>query len=840
MSYGEHAPTLDFTGMRFACLSGDNGNGKSALLDAMTWALFGKTRAKSEEDVIRRGTTDCQVVFDFEVDGVLYRVDRRRTKRGASWELQVRQDDETFRPLTGAASRETEAKIRNLLRMDYDMFLASGYVAQGRADEFTRITPAKRKEILADILNIGFYEQLEKMAKERHDEARDRETDAEREINSLDATIAKRPLFEQRLQEAENRRTGLFAEAESIRAAFEQKQGIVHAMREREKNTLQLRERVRENEEVNRNEEAQLLAIEDKIARAENILVRRPEILATFEKYNALTDRSERLNEEYRQFVAFQRQASDLERRIGEAERTLDRERYNLQCEIELLERELQEIPRLEAEMLSLQEQMAAYGDLNQLLLECEERQKSVEEQWTHLREENAAAKAEQGILQKRLDALTASTAALCEYCGQPLLDGRRQELIQGTREALAEWDTRLATIKTQGNEVKRLMEAAQREKKQMQADQVRVGNLSHRLAQASQEQLRLSERAKQLPGLQRRFTILDTRLKERDYALAEFEELTRVSAQLERLERVEQQLNEVRGEIQRCGDVGRQRLELDNAEQDALAYPPQRDELKARIESRTAKIAQAKSMVVKALNEIAELPVHEAECAELTTALQQAEAVVRSADREINTCQTELDRIVGLEAQKKQREEERRAAARERDTYKELVGAFGKKGIQQLIIERALPEIQEEANEILGKMTNHAMRVELRSTREGKAKATGTMETLDIIISDDLGERPYEMYSGGEAFRVNFALRVALSKVLSHRAGAPLQTLILDEGFGTQDPRGREAVVEALQAVQDQFALILVITHIEELKDAFSTRIEVVKGPDGSTFAVQ
>jgi hypothetical protein len=76
-------------------------------------------------------------------------------------------------------------------------------------------------------------------------------------------------------------------------------------------------------------------------------------------------------------------------------------------------------------------------------------------------------------------------------------------------------------------------------------------------------------------------------------------------------------------------------------------------------------------------------------------------------------------------------------------------------------------------------------------------------------------------MFSGGEAFRINFALRVALSKMLARRAGAPLQTLFLDEGFGTQDPRGREAIIDAINAIADDFRLILIITHIEELKDA-------------------
>ena len=111
--------------------------------------------------------------------------------------------------------------------------------------------------------------------------------------------------------------------------------------------------------------------------------------------------------------------------------------------------------------------------------------------------------------------------------------------------------------------------------------------------------------------------------------------------------------------------------------------------------------------------------------------------------------------------------------------------------------------------------------------------------ETLDIKIKDSAGARDYEMYSGGEAFRVNFAIRLALSEVLAQRAGARLQTLVIDEGFGSQDALGKQRLVEAINMVAHDFAKILVITHIDELKDSFPTRIEVEKTLRGSTVRV-
>ncbi|MDO8671098.1 MAG: SbcC/MukB-like Walker B domain-containing protein, partial [Dehalococcoidia bacterium] len=153
------------------------------------------------------------------------------------------------------------------------------------------------------------------------------------------------------------------------------------------------------------------------------------------------------------------------------------------------------------------------------------------------------------------------------------------------------------------------------------------------------------------------------------------------------------------------------------------------------------------------------------------------------------------------------------------------------------MIIESAIPEIQDEANAILGRMTDSRMAIAFETQRD--TKKGDTIETLDIKIADELGTRNYEMYSGGEAFRINFAVRIALSKMLARRAGARLQTLVIDEGFGTQDAMGRDKLVEAINAIQDDFEKVLVITHIQELKDLFPVRIEVIKTGEGSTFSI-
>ena len=183
---------------------------------------------------------------------------------------------------------------------------------------------------------------------------------------------------------------------------------------------------------------------------------------------------------------------------------------------------------------------------------------------------------------------------------------------------------------------------------------------------------------------------------------------------------------------------------------------------------------------------------------------------------------------------------EEREELTRRIADLKQLERAFGREGVPALLIEQALPEIQETTNNLLTRLTNGRMSFSFLTQREYKdSHREDQKETLDMVISDSVGERDYEMFSGGEAFRVNFSIRLALSEVLAKRAGARLQTLVIDEGFGSQDAEGRQRLVEAINLVRDDFEKILVITHLEELKEAFPTRIEVEKTAQGSQVRV-
>ena len=78
------------------------------------------------------------------------------------------------------------------------------------------------------------------------------------------------------------------------------------------------------------------------------------------------------------------------------------------------------------------------------------------------------------------------------------------------------------------------------------------------------------------------------------------------------------------------------------------------------------------------------------------------------------------------------------------------------------------------------------------------------------------------------------------MSKLLATRSGAPLPILFIDEGFGSQDSIGQERLIEVIQSISEDFEKIMVITHVDSMKENFNQRIEISKTDTGSTFTLQ
>ena len=332
------------------------------------------------------------------------------------------------------------------------------------------------------------------------------------------------------------------------------------------------------------------------------------------------------------------------------------------------------------------------------------------------------------------------------------------------------------------------------------------------------------------------RLVEIERRLAHEDYALQPHARLAEIDEQLRRTGYDAAAHDALRQQIADGQEIENELLALEKA-QAALA-PLEREigELAGQLESEDELLQQQRVEYQLAAADLAQKRDQAPDLYKAERELQKMQEQENRLRFEVGSARQRVQVLGDLRVRRKALEGQREGFAIQSRQYKQLERAFGKDGVPALLIEQALPEIESKANDILDRLTGGVMSVRFVTQAQYKDKKRDDLrETLDIQIRDGMGLRDYEMFSGGEAFRVNFAIRLALSEILTRRAGARLQTLVIDEGFGSQDALGRQRLTEAITQVRGDFAKILVITHIEELKDAFPNRIEVEKTPRGS-----
>ena len=118
ISYGMDLPELDFRGFQMASISGSNGAGKSSLIDAITWAVWGESRVGINADkLVRQGQTLMEVEFEFELEGIKYQVTRKRSLKGSG--LTSLGFYHNGKNLTEGTIKATQQKIIQTLHMTY-------------------------------------------------------------------------------------------------------------------------------------------------------------------------------------------------------------------------------------------------------------------------------------------------------------------------------------------------------------------------------------------------------------------------------------------------------------------------------------------------------------------------------------------------------------------------------------------------------------------------------------------------------------------------------------------------------------------------------------------------
>jgi len=848
LSYGENVPPLDFTQFHVACLSGANGQGKSALLDALTWSVWGEGRKGSQEkkadnSLLRMGQEDMQVEFIFDLEGDRYRVIRSFSHAGktsrAGLEFQVYdQKENKYVSLTCPSTRETQERIIKTLRLDYQTFINSSFILQGRTDEFSKKTARERKEVLSEILGLSRYDELTDLAKSYLKEINNIIMAKDSRLEYIAQELIQVDFYEGKIKELSEEHARISQKIKEKEGKVVELKDQVNLLKHRSEQADELtRALEQQKQEISRGQKEIDLKKEE-ITACEEVIFQKETVLAEFKDYQRFNIENNELTSKLREIRKVEEDKLLIERKIeGEKSNLIvqfknkeDRQK-DLQIkaeqkeknksELSELEKKIEEIKSLEKESEKVREEInkinIELNDTKNQIVGLEKNNKNNEEKICLLRDNPEGG---------------------CPLCEAKLDADRRKKIEDNLNKEIKLNLTEIEKLKEEEELLKRKNIHPKNRWEEINRSLEDRGKWQQQLSKVQLEYKESEQAAKLLIDLWKEIAGIKKVLEERSYALEEHKRLEGLEEQIKNIGYNEARHFQVNNEIEKLRDAPVNKVRLEEAEKEV-------DSLKNTL-TRWQEDHQRRGLDLKALEKnIEEIKIELEELPSLREKLGQEEESLRSElafKEEIlgekGGYQSKFEQCLKLKEEKKKMESELEKSRKEKDIYEKLIVAFGKNGIQALIIENALPEIEEEANNLLDRLTSNGTRITIESLRD--LKSGRLKETLEIKISDELGVRDYELYSGGEAFRIDFSLRIALSKLLARRAGTRLRTLVIDEGFGTQDEEGLDNIVEAIQSISDDFDKILVITHLETLKDAFPVRIEVTKIPEiGSRFKI-
>jgi exonuclease SbcC len=833
---------IDFSRVNVACISGPNGAGKSSIFDAITWVLFGKARRNEDDALISLGAENCSVTFEMDYESSRYRIQRSRERgKNTSLELHVRAQNDEWKPMTESGVRATEARIREILHLDYDTFINTSFFLQGKADMFAQQTPAHRKEILSSILGLEIWEAYREEAYRRR---RAGDTEQYARQNLLNEILAELE-GEQDLTERLELLQSSLLKTEELRGQKEtlwnQAQTQVRQLKSDEEKLALVVKQLEANRARAASQREQIGARGAELAAYEGTLENEASIRQAYQTWQDTRAEVERWNKLAEQYHQLQNERGLAAAQLQAEEARLNQELAGLEASQKEVDELLPKIPPLQEQVQKDQARLTELEKVLDELPRIDARIADMQKESTALGAENLHLKENMAELKANIEQLEAASESQCPLCGQELSDAHRRAILEQLK----------AQGKTLGDQYRENNRLIKENDAKQQALKDRLAELRRAQSEMSALQGQAGRNEQMLAGFQQQ---VDKWERQDQPRLAEVQSVLN-EASFSAPQRV--QLQQADASLQKLGyqpeeHKRRQQAELEarSAEEDFRNLEKARtavESLRREIETLTTAAAALDEEIAHSQQQLTELESQiSAQKAQLPDA-QSMESELEELRHDENSLRQQVgaaqQMVAVLDKQRARKVELTREIAELKKQIahlKTLETAFGRDGIQALLIEQALPEIELQANDILDRLTSGRMSVTFMTEREYKdKKRDDKKQTLDILISDSSGQREYELFSGGEAFRINFAIRLALARVLAQRAGARLQTLVIDEGFGSQDEEGRQRLIEAINLVGEDFAKILVITHLDELKDAFPSRIEVQKTLGGSMVEV-
>lgn len=772
MSYSK--AEIDFSGIHVACLSGVNGAGKSTLLDAITWVLWEEGRARTDE-LIKLGKEEMTCELEFYSAGELYRVYRTRSKGYKNTQGKSNLEFQIF---------NTKEKSWTVLTMSSVRQTQDLIIKTVKMDYGTFVNSVYLRQGKADEFTIKRPNERKKVLADILGlETYDKLSEAARiKAKEIEQTI----LIEQNLIKALNDK---ILKEDDLKASLNK---LSESLAQEEKELSSIKSLLSQKA----NELSEKREMEKQIQTLEKSLVNHGSLIQTLEeqlknlklkqeKYKELTNDRIQIENEYKKYMEM-KESLDLHER--------EKDIYNnLIQEKNLLELELQ-------------------GQINQ----------SLKDSLSKIETEGLALKHKKDLLVLELKKLTEKKLDITSKIDTLLLHNHSEPCplckgeIKDKQKIIESYKSELKNCEKEEEVLSGALRLGEKELSEKRNKFNEILEISKGEFQKAKGHVLTLEKEDEPPikKIIEKLNSAITSLGNLNFNQKSNDELKKGLKERENIILKQKLLIEAQSETSALlGEINNLTFKINSSQEDL-------DKLKKLITQHKKQVENIKELI----NEVDKLKQKENE---ETSSLNEIRKQLIITEQSL----ADIENSKRLVTEKEKRIQE---SLDNKKYYEILEKAFSKNGIQVAVIETVVPEIEKEANKLLSRLTENQMHVALKTQRERKS-ADGMVETLDVVIADNLGTRNYELYSGGEAFKVDFSLRLALSRLLANRASAKLQTLIIDEGFGSQDTSGRERLVEVIKSVEKEFELILVVTHLDDFKESFPTQIQVTKDEEGS-----
>jgi len=890
LSYGS-TQIIDFSPYRLIYLSGKNGHGKSALLDAITWVVWGHARkisgvSRAEEGLVKLGQNRMMVAIDFICNDQKYRVKREyaltKSKPYVALDFALYKDDKKLISLTEKTIKATQTKIENTIHITLDSFVNSAFLRQGQANEFSKKSPKDRKEIFAQILGLQQYENIKRLAMDKTKQAIIEKENLIKFQEKIASELQQKKLILCQINELQNRYSQITARENLEAKAQKELEKKIAQITEDQKNHQILTFKIDQITKLEKEQQGILLDIRMKWKDAHKQQVQLPNNAYIKNKKNSLVEQINIHQKNLQNQLQYKEEILQtkeilhiIEKEFYEQHNKILQQKkleiQRLQLEISGNESTCKELLKKQSEqniekkeistMVNKQQDTFSFNSITNKELSPQEKQfeKRKEHYQKYITQGNLIVRELENLNHKQLLSQDEGNPS-CPLCEQNLSASRKrflkskflmQELF--LKHRLERFSRLIINLKNKLLEQHSTINSLKKVVDENKFIETQIVELKRRFINIETETKNINKKIEEMQKNKKNkcleLELLQTELKtHEDLGKKELQKSnTKYGNLLARLTTLENEINKIhynRHEHERAINKLRQ-IEKQISEYDTVRQQiTLQDERKKNIHElclSLKKIKIQKNELQKKLDGYKNL-------AHKMKEIREQEGKIAQNLKEI-TLQKEilLQEKGSLENQKNKLQQlenehdEQQKNIQKLDSivkdYQIIASATGKDGIQALLIENAIPEIEQEANNILSRLTNNQAQIIIDSLRD--LKKGGTKETLDIKISDPAGIRQYELFSGGEAFRIDFALRIAISKLLARRAGTSLQTLIIDEGFGSQDEEGLSRIMDSIYKIQEDFSKIIIVSHLSSMKDQFPIHFLVEKTPHGSQIQI-